>query len=82
MRTLHIVAVSTALLFAGCKQVDGTYYPGCVALEGDKIVDHPDGGGTHGRTQALSRKPAQGVVATQRAAETNDQRCCRLAHVD
>lgn len=38
MRTLHIVVSSTALLFAGCKQIDGTYYPGCVVLEGDKIV--------------------------------------------
>ena len=38
MRSPHIVIVMTAILFAGCKQIDGTYYPGCVAFEGDKIV--------------------------------------------
>ena len=38
MRSLHIVILLTAALSAGCKQIDGTYLPGCVAFEGDKIV--------------------------------------------
>ena len=38
MRSLQLVLLLTAVLLAGCKQVDGTYYPGCVAFEGDKLV--------------------------------------------
>lgn len=26
------------VVLAGCKQLDGTYYPGCAAFEGDKLV--------------------------------------------
>ena len=38
MHLPRILLLSTVVMFAGCKPVDGTYYPGCVAFEGDKIV--------------------------------------------
>lgn len=38
MRTRQFLCVLTVLLLAACKQVEGTYYPGCAAFEGDKVV--------------------------------------------
>ncbi len=32
------VVVCAVCLLAGCNAVDGTYYPGCVAFAGDKVV--------------------------------------------
>ena len=42
MRIHHTVCVLTVFLLAGCKQLEGTYYPGCVAFEGDRVVLQDD----------------------------------------
>jgi len=38
MRFRITVCLTGVALLAGCKAIDGTYYPGCVAFEGDKVV--------------------------------------------
>ena len=38
MRPQFTFCVLTVILLTGCKQLEGTYYPGCVAFEGDKLV--------------------------------------------
>jgi len=38
MRIQLTACLLALVVLAGCKQIDGTYYPGCAAFEGDKIV--------------------------------------------
>ena len=38
MRAQITVCLLTVTLLTGCKAIDGTYYPGCTAFEGDKLV--------------------------------------------
>lgn len=38
MRYRFVIIWATAAMLAGCKSVDGIYYPGCPAHAGDKVL--------------------------------------------
>ena len=38
MRFRTTACLVVVALLTGCKAIEGTYYPGCVAFEGDKVV--------------------------------------------
>jgi len=38
MRFQMTIGLAVVALLSGCKAIDGTYYPGCVAFEGDKVI--------------------------------------------
>lgn len=38
MRFQMTIGLAFVALLSGCKAIDGIYYPGCVAYEGDKVI--------------------------------------------